>query len=57
MENHAVSPPLPLDETANYELSLDELKYKTVKRSRAGPLVSTLGKDIRSWKAVKDAMG
>ena len=46
-----------LDRTTSHELLPEEIKCKTVKTSRTGPLISTLGRDVGSRKAVKDAMG
>ncbi|MCJ1369620.1 hypothetical protein MMC20_000832 [Loxospora ochrophaea] len=39
------------------ELTPEELKYKTIKRGKVGPVVSTLGKGNSGWKEFREAIG
>ena len=40
------------------DLSPDEVKLRTIKKGRGGPVFSTLGKSrVNGWKAVQDAIG
>ncbi|MCJ1443052.1 MAG: hypothetical protein MMC23_003549 [Stictis urceolatum] len=63
IQPQAHGPVSPRPETPNLDrkptdkLSAEEVKMRTIKKGRGGPVFSTLGAGGNGWKAVQDAIG